>query len=109
MNQPPEDRWDQHDRNERARLLREHRDSMRQARESRMNVITVFELLGYDLTDPAEIARLNENLRYSERQRRRYERLEGSKLGWLISLVLVIVGAAMTTAAQWVTSSLRGH
>lgn len=89
------------DRAERARMLREER-------EARLSVVSLFQRLGYDLTDPDEINRLNENLRYAERQRRRYEVLEGNKLGWLVSLILVIAGASITAVVQWFTS-IKGH
>jgi len=94
-----------HSRSDRARQIREER---RDNAAARINVTTLFERLGYDLTDQAEITRLNENLRYAERQRRRYERMENSKVGWIVSLLLVITGAAITAVVQWVTS-VKGH
>lgn len=72
-------------------------------------VTRLFERLGYDLTDANEVTRLNENLRYAERQRRRFERLESNKLGWIVSLVLLCVGAALTTIVQWANSFAKGH
>lgn len=90
-------------RENRARHLRDERVDRYpdDERASRINVVTLFDRLGYDLANGDDINRLNENLRYAERQRRRYERLENNKFGWLISLVLVVAGAVLTALLQW--------
>lgn len=75
---------------------------------SRINVITLFQRLGYDLGNPDDISRLNENLRYAERQRQRFERLENNRAGYVVSGVLVFVGAALTAMVQWF-SSIKTH
>lgn len=105
MHAVPSDRHDDPSRSERARKLREER---REAYAD-SDVIRLFERLGYDLTDPNEVTRLNENLRYTERQRRRLERLESNKLGWIVSVVLLCIGAALTTMVQWANSFAKGH
>ena len=97
-------------RGNRARHFREEREDRYpdDDRAARINIVTLFDRLGYDLAKADDISRLNENLRYSERQRRRYERLENNKFGWVISLVLVVAGAVLTAFLQWL-STLSTH
>lgn len=91
---------------EKRRWQRE--DEWREEQRKRLNVVSVFERLGYDLTSSEDISRLNENLRYTERERKRREWMESHKISWVISLALVIIGAAATTALNWLTGKFSG-
>lgn len=86
------------DRNEQARRLREDR-------QAHLNLITLFQRLGYDLKDSDDVNRLNENLRFAEKQRKRTEWLEASRLGWIVNLLLVASGAVITASITWFFNS----
>ncbi len=83
-----------------ARRVREERY------QSRQNVYTFFERLGYDITNNQDVERLAENLRFAERQRQRAEKMDSNKLGWVVSFVLLMLGAAASAMAQWFASRI---
>lgn len=87
------------DDRERVEQARHRRDD---ERVGRLNVVSVFDRLGYDLYNNTDVQRLAENLRFAEQQRRRAEAISGNKAAWMVSLALVFVGSAMTALISWV-------
>lgn len=91
------------DRAARAKRLRDER-------QAHLNLITLFDRLGYDLTDSDEVNRLNENLRFAERQRKRAERIETGRLGWIVTGAIaffsIVIGAFLTQVIQYWTNLL---
>jgi hypothetical protein len=54
------------------------------------------------------VQRLNENLRFAEKERRTRERLDSSKMGMVFSGLIAIFTAAATLFVQWVYAKVGG-
>jgi di/tricarboxylate transporter len=97
------DEWDpQRNRHEsdRDRVDRE-RDRL-----SRINVISLFDRLGYDVTEPSEIKRLNENLTFLERERKRREDMSSTKMKLVGAILIGALGAVSTYLVNWVVNKI---
>lgn len=113
----PPDEPDDRDYSQRGSRRGEDRDTYtRRIRDERQDisdkvdtVVNLFAQLGYDLRNQNDINRLSENLRYTERQRRRYERFENNRFGWIVSFVCMAIGAMLTSfIPQWFNNK-SGH
>lgn len=82
------------------------RRDRREEWQHRVTVITLFERLGYDLSDNEDVQRLNENLRFIEKQRKRQERMDTNRVTWLVSLALVVIGAALSALVNWISTRI---
>lgn len=82
------------------------RRDRREEWQHRVTVITLFERLGYDLSDNEDVQRLNENLRFIEKQRKRQERMDTNRVTWLVSLALVVIGAALSALVNWLSTRI---
>jgi di/tricarboxylate transporter len=97
------DEWDpQRNRHEsdRDRVDRE-RDRL-----SRINVISLFDRLGYDVTEASEIKRLNENLTFLERERKRREAMNSNKMKVVGAILVGALGAVSTYLINWVVNKI---
>jgi hypothetical protein len=97
------DEWDpQRNRHEsdRDRVERE-RDRL-----SRINVISLFDRLGYDVTEASEIKRLNENLTFLERERKRREDMSSNKMKLMGAVFIGVLGAVSTYLVNWVVNKI---
>lgn len=59
----------------------------------RLNVVSVFRELGYDLYNSSDISRLGENLRFAEQERKHQELMRSSRLAWLSNSLVALLGA----------------
>lgn len=93
------------DRDAYSRRLRDERQELDEKLDM---IITLFRAVGVDPRNQDDITRLGDNLRYAERQRRRYERFENNRFGWIVSFICMAVGAMLTSLIpQWFNKS--GH
>lgn len=83
----------EHERDRDRDWAASQRDYKEHIEVQRLNVVSVFDRLGYDLTDNDEIARLRDNLRYAETERKRRELMRASKLTWLSNTLVAFMGA----------------
>lgn len=88
-------------RDQRAHQLRGDRRERERFREQGWEEF--IERLGYN---PNDIEELREDLRFARRQRKRSEKIESSKLGWVISFVFIVMGAMVTAVVQWFSTKV---
>lgn len=100
--------YTQRQNEDRDAYSRRVRDERRELDDKLNMLITLFRAVGVDPGNQDDITRLRDNLLYAERQRRRYERFENNRFGWIVSFICMAVGAMLTSLIpQWFNRS--GH
>lgn len=91
-------------------IERQERDENRAARFSgeRINVISLFGRLGYDLYNSNDIVRLGENLRFMEEERKHQEMMRASKLVWFSNSLVALLGAGASGIVLFLVNRLSG-
>lgn len=59
----------------------------------RINVISLFRELGYDLYNSNDVSRLGDNLRFAEHERKHQELMRTSRLTWISNSLVALLGA----------------
>ena len=80
----------------------QHRRYPYQQQQRHLNVITLFDRLGYNLYDDDEVKRLDRNLRFSEEARERRERFDSNKWKWVVGAMISLFGSGLTLFFQYV-------
>lgn len=62
--------------------------------------MSIFSRLGYNLYNEEDVNRLRENLRFAEEGRRKSERFESNRLGWIVGVIIAAFSAVLTALGQ---------
>lgn len=83
------------------RIQRERQAERERDRVARLNVVSLFDRLGYDLEAPGEVQRLAATFRFIEEERKRREAMASNKVKWLGAFLLAVLGSAATIFVNW--------
>jgi hypothetical protein len=100
---------DRNDRSDKDRLSdRDRNPSYSRDYRTRPDAITLFERLGYDVTENDDVVRLKEDLRWVSEQRKKTAERKSNYFAFMFRAFIAIITVTATLIGQWVYVRVGG-